>query len=461
MSKVKLGPCCSVVGCSLRPGTNLLSEIKVFRFPKTKAQRDAWIAAVKREGWIPTSNSRICSTHFISGKPSDDPLSPDYVPSKLPHRPSPSRKTDRYQRNLKRAPEVHKAPSRVQPAPEIKDTNATEVTFRRDACVGTDLTMRDIEDMQNLNRSSQERVRSLEFEVRSLTRERKLQKSDVDLQDDQIIRFYTGLRSSKAFFALLTFLTTAWSPRTPSPSATLQFYLVLMKLRLGLAHKDLAFRFRCSSTTISAIFHEWLDVMAQRFSRLIHWPSRGEIKQNLPALFRSPSFKSVRCFIDCSEIPIVRATSKSARTTAYSNYKSHNTIKFLVGISPTGSITFLSKSWSGRASNKIITTSSGLIELLEEGDIVMAPRGFSFPEYFAAKGVQLLTPGQDVFVSRHMSRMKIYVERAVGRIKHYRILRQPLPANSVKRRPKDTAATVDKILLVCSALSNLHTSLIQ
>jgi len=68
MSKFKLGACCSVVGCSLRPGTNLLSEIKAYRFPKNKNQRDAWITAVKREGWIPTSNSRICSTHFISGK---------------------------------------------------------------------------------------------------------------------------------------------------------------------------------------------------------------------------------------------------------------------------------------------------------------------------------------------------------------------------------------------------------
>ncbi len=50
MAKLKLGSCCSVVGCSLRPGTNLLLEIKVFRFPKNKTQRDAWIAAVKREG---------------------------------------------------------------------------------------------------------------------------------------------------------------------------------------------------------------------------------------------------------------------------------------------------------------------------------------------------------------------------------------------------------------------------
>lgn len=120
---------------------------------------------------------------------------------------------------------------------------------------------------------------------------------------------------------------------------------------------------------------------------LIHRPSREEIKKNLPALFRSPPFNSVRCIIDCSEIFIDRPTSLSARAMTYSNYKSHNTIKFLVGISPTGSITFFSKSWGGRASDKTITKSSGLIDLLEEGDIVMADRGFSFPEYFAAKGV--------------------------------------------------------------------------
>ncbi|XP_056102492.1 uncharacterized protein LOC130081820 [Rhinichthys klamathensis goyatoka] len=473
MSKFKLGACCSVVGCSLRPGTNLLSEIKAFRFPKTKNHRDAWIAAVKREGWIPTSNSRICSTHFISGKPSDDPLNPDYIPSKLPHRPDTSRKMDRYQRSLRRASEVSEMSIGVQPTEEVQDMDidVTQVKSFNDMCVGTDLTMSDIEDMQKLNTSYKEQVRSLDSKVQTLTCERKQLKSDVDLNDDQIIHFYTGLRSSKVFFALLTYLTTAWSPRTQSPPTPLQFYLVLMKLRLGLTHKDLAFRFHCSCATISAIFHDWLNVMTQRFSSLIHWPSREEIKKNLPALFKSPPFNSVRCIIDCSEIFIDRPTSLSARTMTYSNYKSHNTIKFLVGISPTGSITFLSQSWGGRASDKTITKSSGLIDLLEEGDIVMADRGFSFPEYFAAKGVQLLIPastrgktqlsGQEVSVSRQMSRLRIHVERAIGRIKKYCILRQTLPINLVKRRSKDTVATVDKILLVCSALSNLDKSLIR
>ncbi len=216
----------------------------------------------------------------------------------------------------------------VQPTEEVEDmdTDVTEVKSYSDMCVGTDLTMRDIEDMEKLNTSYNEQVRSLESKVQTLTHERKQLKSDVDLKDDQIIHFYTGLHSSKVFFTLLTYLTTAWSPRTLSPPTALQFYLVLMKLRLGLTHKDLAFRFHCSCATISAIFHEWLNIMAQRFTSLIHWPSREEIKKNLPALFRSPPFNSVRCIIDCSEIFIDRPTSLSARAMTYSNYKSHNTI---------------------------------------------------------------------------------------------------------------------------------------
>jgi len=380
---------------------------------------------------------------------------------------------DRYQRSLRRASQVSEMSIGVQPTEEVQDMDidVTQVKSFNDMCVGTDLTMSDIEDMQKQNTSYKEQVRSLHKKVQTLTSERKRRKSDVDLNEDGIIHFYTGLRSCKVFFALLTYLTTAWSPRTHSPPTPLQFYLVLMKLRLGLTHKDLAFRFHCSCATISAIFHDWLNVMTQRFSSLIRWPSREEIKKNLPDLFKTPPFNSVRCIIDCSEIFIDRPTSLSARTMTYSNYKSHNTIKFLVGISPTGSITFLSKSWGGRASDKTITKSSGLIDLLEEGDIVMADRGFSFPEYFAAKGVQLLIPastrgktqlsGQEVSVSRQMSRLRIHVERAIGRIKKYCILKQTLPVNLVKRRSVDTVATVDKILLVCSALSNLDKSLIQ
>ena len=47
--------------------------------------------------------------------------------------------------------------------------------------------------------------------------------------------------------------------------------------------------------------------------------------------------------IDCTEIFIERARNLTVRALTWSNYKHHNTIKILVGMAPTGAISFLSK----------------------------------------------------------------------------------------------------------------------
>ena len=36
---------------------------------------------MNRKDWAPTNYTWICSQHFVSGSKSDDPLSPNYVPS--------------------------------------------------------------------------------------------------------------------------------------------------------------------------------------------------------------------------------------------------------------------------------------------------------------------------------------------------------------------------------------------
>ena len=72
----KMGKSCCAIGCC-----NRYSKGYFYRFPKGKSKSSKWIAAVRREKWEPTEHTWLCSAHFISGKKSDDPLSPDYTPS--------------------------------------------------------------------------------------------------------------------------------------------------------------------------------------------------------------------------------------------------------------------------------------------------------------------------------------------------------------------------------------------
>ncbi|XP_038063173.1 THAP domain-containing protein 11-like [Patiria miniata] len=85
---------CVVVRCKHRKTAG--SGISFYRFPTDEERRQKWINAIKCEpGWMPNDGSRLCSAHFISGKQSRNPLSPDYVPSVFPDTTSPDKKRKR------------------------------------------------------------------------------------------------------------------------------------------------------------------------------------------------------------------------------------------------------------------------------------------------------------------------------------------------------------------------------
>ena len=67
-------------------------------------------------------------------------------------------------------------------------------------------------------------------------------------------------------------------------------------------------------------------------------------------------------------------------------------MKLLVGIAPNGAFTFISKLWSGSTSDRKIVQESGLIDLLEEGDHLMADRGFNIRDVLTRRGVKLNIP---------------------------------------------------------------------
>ena len=58
-----------------------------------------------------------------------------------------------------------------------------------------------------------------------------------------------------------------------------------------------------------------------------------------------------------------------------------------MGITPSGYFSFLSEFWTGSTTDRCITQESGLVDLLEEGDAVMADRGFNIRDILTKKKV--------------------------------------------------------------------------
>ena len=119
-----------------------------------------------------------------------------------------------------------------------------------------------------------------------------------------------------------------------------------MKLKLGLLHTDLAFRFGLELCDVSRIYSKWVKALSRAMKFLIIWPDRQAFRNNLPRCFKN--YKNCVCIIDCSEIKIERPFNLNSRAQTWST---SNTIKYLIGITPAGAVSFLSHGWGGRVSD--------------------------------------------------------------------------------------------------------------
>ena len=189
------------------------------------------------------------------------------------------------------------------------------------------------------------------------------------------------------------------------------------------------------------------------------------LRTSLPQCFVS-AYPKACCIIDCSEVFIERTSNLLARAETWSNYKSHNTVKFLIGITPQGTVSFLSKVYGRRASDKEITENYGIFDHLLPGDQVLADRGFTCTESFALYSRAKLVipaftkgrpqmPAVEVMYSREIANVRIHIERVIGGVKNkYTILQHILPIKLIMDSDNNLSK-VDKLVTTCCALFNL------
>ena len=199
----------------------------------------------------------------------------------------------------------------------------------------------------------------------------------------------------------------------------------------------------------------WLTAMHKVLNSLVSWPSKEQIMATKPDRYKH--LPDLRAIIDCSEIFIETPKDLNLQAATWSDYKHHNTGKFLVAVAPNSAITFCSQVFNGRASDKSVTKESGFLDNLEPYDMIQADKGFNIKDECAARLVNLHVPpgkrGQSQMSvaatnkTSRIARLRILVEQVIRRIKCFRIIKYTVPISLVP--------SLDKILNVCCALCNL------
>ena len=152
-------------------------------------------------------------------------------------------------------------------------------------------------------------------EIKFLPGEVTIEKQKINLYeeikgDKKLMSFYTGLTNNKLFLWVLSLLDKKIF-KSSKLSKEEHLLLVLMKLKLGLLHTDLTFRFGLELCDVSRIYSKWVKALSRAMKFLIIWPDRQALRKNLPRCFKN--YKNCVCIIDCSEIKIERSFNLNSR----------------------------------------------------------------------------------------------------------------------------------------------------
>ena len=147
-------------------------------------------------------------------------------------------------------------------------------------------------------------IEALEAEARSLhSKLSKTKPSHFRLENiahsDSLVAFYTGFQTYDLLLAFYEFLgpsvnkLTYWSGKTESGSRRKmeldplnQLFMTLMKLKLNLQEKDLAYRFGMSVSVVSKYFITWVCFLYSHLREIDWMPTMDQVKGTLPYAFK-------------------------------------------------------------------------------------------------------------------------------------------------------------------------------
>ncbi|PWA15596.1 hypothetical protein CCH79_00018474 [Gambusia affinis] len=496
---------CVVAGCKNRrtPGTRL----SFYRFPRDPERKQRWVAAVNRAGWVPNDGSRLCSTHFISGKQVKNPHSPDYVPSVFTPVPFfPDMKEpgaleilDKQEARVEAAnallflqgqgSSAVDGPSQggrhEKEAPEAaveksgSSSFSTDEDEEHDEASERDRKKGKFAQMSEISVNFDDILKALKKENRALREsvEKMALSENAFRNDAEKVKFYTGLPNYFVLETVMWLLAPHMDGmKNTKLSKFQQLLLTLMRLRLDLRNQDLGYRFGVKVGTVAKTVHRMVNIMSSTLvPTAVFWPSRAELRKNLPTALRA-SHPDCAVIVDCFTVPLEEPAStvtehgqqETTLPRAEGMPHSHGSLKYLIGVAPQGVVTFVSRGAPGSVSDRSLAEGCGFLCKLLPGDVVLACRDLDIADSVAARGALFKiagkgeararsegSPGPDA--TSETAVVQRHVERVISMVKQrYTMLTGPIesPFSTACERTSNLS-TFDKIVQVACALNNL------
>ena len=150
--------------------------------------------------------------------------------------------------------------------------------------------------------------------------------------------------------------------------------LTMVKIKQHMDFTAIGVLFGINRQTCSNYFKNVCPLLARVLITVIPWPDQSLIRCNLPLSF--DKYRNTRIVLDCCEVTIEKCKCLKCRVLTYSQYKKNHTIKFNIGVAPSGLVIENSSAFGGRASDKHIVAESQILNRLDYGDGVMVDKGY-------------------------------------------------------------------------------------
>ncbi|XP_041639267.1 uncharacterized protein LOC121507149 [Cheilinus undulatus] len=432
---------CCVPLCTASSKYN--SALSFHTFPCDVETRRKWIVAIRRVYLVVTPHTRVCSRHFPEGDfresssvagrrllkkgvvPSlfewNNFLLPPWRLGMLERRERQTLAEDGHTFRTKAATWDHDYAAAPDPA-------VVDLAIEENEALRAEINhlKKQLEGLHMMQRFGIHRFAASDSDIRFFTRFASY---------DLLIHFWALIEPSLPSMLCLTQAQgdTFSEPSCPAAHSLQpidEMFMFLNYLALGSKQRDLADRYGVHQWTVSRIIRTWSNILYVLLGSVKIWIPEEKIREHLPAEFKD--YADTMVILGCPELKYQCPSSTLRQSSeVFSSYKSHCTLKGLLGVAPHGAVTFISPLHAGSTSDKQIMWESGILSLLKPGMAVMVDKGFLVDDFVPCK---IYRPA---FLSGRSQKpacevtepqaIRVHVERVIWRVKEHKFFDTEIP----------------------------------